>query len=167
MKHLLAVLALCLFALPVFAAEPPSSITTSLAWQDGKDTGRTWAANLALDFPVFKHFSIGPVLEARFFSSEVNPDPEDTGSLTLFNIGGQGLFYFGDDHNGIGLGAEVLYVSNDATGYLVVPFGQFEYGTDSAFFRARYRHPFHYANDGGDTIDLERNEVTAGIGWRF
>lgn len=167
LKATVVSLLLCLLALPVFASEAPSSITASVAWQDGKDTGRTWAANLALDFPVFKHFSIGPVLEARFFSSEVNPDPEDTGSLTLFNIGGQGLFYFGDDHNGINLGAEVLYVSSDSSGYLVVPFVGFDYGEQSAFFRARYTHPLHYGLDGGDTVDLERDEVTAGVGWRF
>ena len=176
MKRLTAVMfALCIcimVAVPAFASDAPSAAVFSLDWQNGADTGRTWLGKGAIDFPLgLKLLSVGPVLEARYYSADVNPDPDDTGSLTLFNIGGQVVMYTTASHRGVSFGAEFLYVSNDATGYLIVPFVGLDLGWGDGqgaepLFRARWSHPYHQGYEDG-TIDLERNEVTAGFGLQF
>ena len=167
MRRAIALLfALCLFAVPAFAADAPASVAGSLAWQDGKETGRTWKADFDLNFPIASHLSIGPLLRAQYYSSEYGVDP-DGGSATLWSVGGSLTVYTTESHNGFSFGAAATAPMGEfGSGYLLEPFVQLELGGDAAFFRARYSHPLQMSEDH-DTIDLERNEVTAGFGLRF
>ena len=168
LKHAIAALAVLAFlAVPAFARGAPTEVAGSLTWQNGSETGRTWSAQFDLAGAIAKDvIGIGPVLRAQYFSSDVNPDPNDTGSLTLYQIGGQFVLWTTKSHNGAHVGVDLLYLSNDVSGYLVEPFVGLEFGSQAAFFRARLTHPLHYGRDG-DTIDLERNEVAAAFGMRF
>jgi hypothetical protein len=163
----LALLSLFLVA-PALAAEAPTAVTGSLAWQNGDETGRTWSATVDLNFPVTGLISLGPAVRASYYSADVNPDPEDTGSLSLTEIGGTFTFYTARNHDGFHFGVAAFYpMDSDTEGYLVEPYVGLEFGGDAAFFRARFSHPYHYGENGGDTLDLERDELTAGFGMRF
>lgn len=184
-------------AFPTWAKDSPTGIAGSFAWQDGDDTGRTWSATFDLNFPMTKHLSLGPALRVNYFnppdgdsvltysvpdagmaiSTDDDPPPptpttfsEDggnSGSTTWWAMGGQFTVYLAESHNGIHFGVGAMKALDDVEGYLVEPFVGLEFGNSKAFFRARLTHPYHYGNDGGDTVDLERNEITAGFGMRL
>lgn len=162
------VLALLLSSVPVIAADAPTAVTGALSWQHGEDTGRTYTASVDLNFPLTRILSLGPAVRTRYWSSDVNPDPADTGSLTLTEVGGSFTMYTTKSHNGFQLGVAAYWPLEDLEGdYLVEPYVGVEFGSEAAFVRARLSHPLQYGKNGGETIDLERDEVTAGFGWRF
>lgn len=169
----LTVLALAAFlTAPAFAADPPTTILAALDWQNNDQTGRTWAFSGAVDFPVSKLLSLGPVLRASYFSAELNPDPEDPGSLTLYQIGGQFILHSTASHDGLHVGVKAMYLSNDVSGYLVEPFGGFQKGLGDGkgvepAINIDYSHPLHYGTNGGETIDLEQDIVTFAFALRL
>ena len=159
---------MCLLAVPALAADAKTEAAGTFSWQQGADTGRTWSAEFVLDAPLGKYFAVGPVLQASYYSQEVNPDPAESGSLSLVNFGGEFVWFLtGAKHDGLQLGGQVLIVGGDGSGYLGVPFVGLEFGSGNAFFRARLSHPYSYSVDTGDTVDLQRSTVTAGFGMRF
>jgi hypothetical protein len=165
MKRLLVVLALCILAVPAFA-DAPTEIAGSLDWQKGDETGRTWSAQFDLAFPAIGDLvGLGPVLRATYYSADVNPDPNDTGSLTLYEIGGQLVIWTTPSHNGFHFGVEATYEGSDVEGYAWAPFVGVEFGGDMFFARGRYAQLYHEAN--GETTDLERSVATFGFGWRL
>lgn len=160
-------IALCLLSVPAFAADAPASIVGSFAWQDSDALGRTWKADGELGFPMTSLLSGNVVFRAQYFSSAYNMDPDGDGSATLYSAGGGLTVYFTKSHNGPSCGANALLPMADISGgYLLEPFCQVELGTESLLFRARYSHPLQMSEDH-DTIDLERDDVTVGLGWRF
>lgn len=165
MKRFTIVLfAILILTVPAFA-DAPTEIAGSFAWQNGDETGRTWSAQFDLAFPVGSVIGLGPVLRTRYFSSEVNPDPNDTGSLTLYEIGGQFIIWTTKSHNGFHFGIEATYEGSDVEGYGWAPFVGVEFGGDRFFARGRYAQLYHENN--GETTNLERSEATFGFGWRL
>jgi hypothetical protein len=163
---LLSVLAvLALTASPALAAPAHSisEVAASFTFQNGDETGRTWA--LQVDAAFGKTFAFGPVVRARYFSSDVNPDETDTGSLTLYELGGQMVIYTTDSHNGFSFGAEATYSGSDANGYGWAPFAQLLLGTDHYAFRGRVARPYWYGDEGN--IDLGRFDATGAFVIRF
>jgi len=167
MKRLIVVLlALCLFAAaPAQAADKLTDIFGSFSYQKGDATGQTRDLGFELNFGVTGILSFGALLEYTYFKPPA--DAASTEILDAWSMGGQVVLHMNKAHNGLVGGLAVLVPNGDADGTVVKPWVGFEYGAKNAVFRVTWQHPYNYGFDGGDAIDLERNIVTAAIGFRF
>lgn len=160
---LFALVAVLLLAPPAAAADSPTDLFGSFAWSDSDVAGRNWSADF--DIAWGKIVAVGPVFRARYFSEASNPDPEDEGSLTVYELGGQLVVHMSPTHKGFHAGIEATYEGSGVEGYGWAPFAGFQHVWEHAAFRARYRQLFHEAN--GETTNLDRGELAFGFGWQF
>lgn len=168
MKRLIAVLSLsvlCLFAAaPAFAGDKVNEIFGSFAYQKSDELGQTRDATFELNAALATILSAGPVLEYTY----LNPSEDGADTAEVLSFGGQVVLYMSKAHNGLQGGIAVLVPGGDAEGTVVKPWVGLAFGTDQVGVRIRWSHPYNYGFTGHeDAIDLERNVVDAGIGFRW
>lgn len=181
----LALLAMFLAAPALAKEKRHSEIFGSASWNDARNSeARDLQAAFTWEFPITHIFSLGPVGQYDYIRTEVAesttaplskrqaPDPAVTSSKTKGNVtevwsaGGRAVLHINSTHNGLYFAGEVTVPQQDADGYVFTPEGGYQWQVGGAILRIAYRHPFQQSN-AGDTVDLERDQVTVGFGGRW